>query len=166
MNFLPAYPLLAASLFAMWLLLNGSLAPGHLLLGAVFGLTGSWILGKLQAPLHPPRSNLRRARAIAELFWLVLEDIVRSNLAVARLVLYRRSVRRVAGFIHMPLVVRHPGSLAVLAMIITATPGTSWARYDAERNVITIHVFDLIDEQGWITTFKDRYETRLMEILE
>ena len=30
-----AYPLLWLALFAMWLLLNDSLAPGHLLLGAV-----------------------------------------------------------------------------------------------------------------------------------
>ena len=48
--------------------------------------------------------------------------------------------------------------------MITATPGTSWARYDAERNVLTIHILDLIDEQAWIRIFKDRYERRLKEI--
>jgi multicomponent K+:H+ antiporter subunit E len=47
---------------------------------------------------------------------------------------------------------------------VTATPGTSWARYDAEDGVLTIHVLDLRDEAGWIRNFKARYERRLMEI--
>jgi multicomponent K+:H+ antiporter subunit E len=54
----------------------------------------------------------------------------------------------------------------VLACIITATPGTSWARYDAVRNTLTIHVLDLVDEQAWITQFKLRYERRLLEIFQ
>jgi len=91
---------------------------------------------------------------------------VRSNLAVARLVLYRRARRRVAGFVQMPLAVRHPGALAVLACILTATPGTSWARFDSRRNVLTIHIFDLIDEAAWMERFQKRYERRLMEIFE
>jgi multicomponent K+:H+ antiporter subunit E len=156
------YPLLSLGLLAMWLLLNQTLWPGHLLLGAALGIGGGWVLGGLQGRGR----RVRRPRLMAELAWLVLADIVRSNLAVARLVIFRRSLRRVAGFIHMPLAVRHSGALAILACIITATPGTSWARYDRARNVVTIHVFDLIDEREWMTTFKDRYERRLMEIFE
>jgi multicomponent K+:H+ antiporter subunit E len=92
--------------------------------------------------------------------------VVRSNLAVARLVLLQRSRKRVAGFIRMPLAVSHPGALAVLACIVTATPGTSWARYDRGSNLLTLHVFDLVDEREWMDTFKRRYERRLMEIFE
>jgi len=154
------FPLLSLSLLAMWLLLNQTLAPAHLLLGAALALGGALVLAELQAP----EGRVRRGTAIAELFWLVLVDVVRSNLAVARLVLYRRE--RVAGFVHLPLAMRHPGALAVLACIITATPGTSWARFDRRRNVIVIHVFDLIDEHEWMHTFKQRYERRLMEIFE
>jgi multicomponent K+:H+ antiporter subunit E len=54
----------------------------------------------------------------------------------------------------------------VLACIITATPGTSWARYDRENNALTIHVLDLVDEQAWIEQFKQRYERRLLEIFQ
>ncbi|MND02940.1 putative monovalent cation/H+ antiporter subunit E [compost metagenome] len=64
----------------------------------------------------------------------------------------------------MPLEVRHPGALASLACIITATPGTSWAHYDARLNALTIHVLDLVDEGAWIAQFKQRYERRLQEI--
>ena len=51
-------------------------------------------------------------------------------------------------------------------LVLTATPGTSWARFDSRRNVLTIHVFDLIDEAAWMERFKERYERRLMEIFE
>jgi multicomponent K+:H+ antiporter subunit E len=150
------------ALLAMWLLLNQTLWPGHVLLGALLAYGGVLVVRSLQGRGTP----VRRPRLVAELAWVVLEDIVRSNLAVARLVIRRRSVKRVAGFIEMPLASRHPGALAVMACIITATPGTSWARFDRERNVLVIHVFDLIDEEQWMERFKQRYERRLMEIFE
>ena len=149
------------SLFFMWLLLNQTLAPGHLVFGALLALGGVWALAQLQ-----PSGPVRRLGASAVLAWRVLEDIVRSNLAVARLVVYRRSIKRVAGFVAMPLAVRRPAALAVMACIVTATPGTSWARYERRRNILTIHVFDLIDEDAWVQKFKQRYERLLMEIFE
>lgn len=156
------FPLLSVALAITWLLLNESLAAGHILLGLVFGLGGGLLLARLQAP----RGRLRRPAAAVELVLLVLEDIVRSNIAVAGIVLSPATRQRVAGFLSMPLELRHPGGLAVLACIITATPGTSWARYDAARNIVTIHVLDLADEEEWIRTFKQRYERRLREIFE
>jgi multicomponent K+:H+ antiporter subunit E len=156
------YPLLSLALLAMWLLLNRTLSPGHLLLGALLGLGGALALAELQAP----EGRVRRGASIFVLAWLVFVDIVRSNLAVARLVLFRRSVKRVSGFVRMPVAARHPGALAIMACILTATPGTSWARFDRRRSILTIHVFDLIDEQQWMERFKERYERRLMEIFE
>jgi multicomponent K+:H+ antiporter subunit E len=157
------FPMLALALALMWLVLNQTIGTGHLLLGAALGLYGSYVLSGLQPPMRRMR---RRTAAVAMLLWLVLLDIVRSNLAVARIVVHPGARSRTAGFLSMPLEVRHPGALAVLACIITATPGTSWARYDAERNVLTIHVLDLVDEDAWVALFKQRYERRLMEIFE
>jgi multicomponent K+:H+ antiporter subunit E len=155
------FPLFSAALLAMWLVLNESVAPAQVLAGGVLALAG----GRILALLQPPAGRTRlRAIAAAELLWLVFLDIVRSNFAVARIVLGLAGRGRVAGFLTLPLEVRHPGALAVLACIITATPGTSWARYDAARNVVTIHVLDLVDEQAWIRQFKERYERPLKEI--
>jgi multicomponent K+:H+ antiporter subunit E len=89
--------------------------------------------------------------------------VVQSNVQVARIVLLRPSGRR-AGFLDLPLEARHPAALAALAMIVTATPGTSWARYDAARGVVTIHMLDLADGEAWAREFKARYERRLLEI--
>lgn len=111
-------------------------------------------------------SRARRLRCALELLALVVEDIVRSNLAVARIVLFPGTRGRVAGFLTLPLESRHPAALAAMACIITATPGTCWVRYDAARNAVTIHVLDLADEEAWVRLFKQRYERRLREILE
>lgn len=157
------FPLYSLALFGMWLVLNGSASPAHLGLGAAFGFAGGLLLARLQAPRGRVR---RRASTVLVLLWLTFVDIVRSNIAVARIALNPGIRGRTAGFLELPLELRHPGGLAVLACIITATPGTSWARYDASRNTLTIHVLDLIDEQAWVRQFKERYERRLMEIFE
>lgn len=156
-------PALALSLLAMWLLLNQTLAVGHVLLGAALGIGGALAYARLQAPQGRVR---RRAGAIAALFWRLSLDILRSNVAVARIVLRRGTPRRTSAFVTIPLQLRHPGGLAVLACVFTATPGTAWAGYDSARNELTIHVLDLVDEQAWMRNIKQRYERYLREIFE
>lgn len=157
------FPPVSLALLLTWLVLNQTIATAQILLGGVLGLAGGHILAMLQ----PPRGSAkRRVGSAALLLWLVFVDIVRSNIAVGRIVFHPGTRGRVAGFIELPLDVRHPTALALLACIITATPGTSWARYDATRNVVTIHVLDLVDEHTWIRQFKERYERRLKEMFE
>jgi multicomponent K+:H+ antiporter subunit E len=155
------HPLLAALLVVTWLLLNRTLAPGQILLGAVLAGAASAAFARRGPHARPARLGLA-----AWLIVLVLADIVRSNIAVARIVFFPARPERRAGFLPIPLATRHPGALAALAVIVTATPGTSWAGYDAERGVMTLHVLDLKDEEGMVRTFKLRYEARLREIFE
>ena len=157
------FPLFSLSLLGMWLMLAGTTAAVHVLLGAVVGIAGGRILARLQAPLDRVR---RRMGTAVVLLAVMFADVVRSNIAVGVIAFHPGTRGRKAGFLHLPLEMRHPGGLAVLACVITATPGTSWARYDAERNILTIHVLDLVDEQAWIEQFKERYERRLLEIFE
>lgn len=157
------FPLLWAALVAMWLVLNGTVALGHVILGMVVALGG--VLG-LRALQEPSTRRPRRPIAAVRLAAVVLLDIARSNLAVAAIVLGRRKPGHAAGFLEVPLELRHPAGLAVLACIITSTPGTSWAGYDSHSGVLTMHVLDLVDDEASIRAIKDRYERRLMEIFE
>jgi len=156
------FPLLWALLLAMWLLLNETLAAGQVILGALVALFATHALTALEVP----QARLRRPAAMMQLAALVLADIVRSNIAVARIVMHAGTRRQVSGFLDIPLELRHPGGLAVLACIITSTPGTAWAGYDSARGILTMHILDLVDEKTWIRTIKDRYERRLLEIFE
>jgi multicomponent K+:H+ antiporter subunit E len=156
------FPLVSASLLAMWLVLNQTVAAGHVLLGAVLAVVGGWML----RALHTPKARIRRLPVIVRLFCLVVADIVRSNVAVARIILGPRHRDVTSGFVKIPLQLRDPHGLAVLACIITATPGTLWVSFDAATGVLMIHVLDLIDENAWIRTIKGRYESLLLEIFE
>jgi len=158
-RFLP-FPLIAFSLFALWLLLNQSISPGHILLGGMVGLVGGWALARLE----PPKARLRRLSAICRLAALVLIDILRSNIAVARIILGLGRTRLTSGFVEIPLELRDPYGLAALAGIITSTPGTLWVDFDPPSGTLTIHVVDLIDENEWIRTIQGRYERLLLEI--
>jgi len=154
------FPVLWALLVAMWLLLYGTFTAGHVLLGAAIALGAVWAYRALQEP----QTRLHQPRVAVELVWLVFTDIVRSNIAVARIVLYPGTRGRTAGFVEIPLDVQNPLGLAALACIVTATPGTAWAGYNSGAGVMTMHVLDLVDDAGWVRTIKDRYERRLMEI--
>lgn len=156
------FPLLAASLLAMWLLLVGSAGPGALLLGLLLAFLG----GRAFLALDPERVRLRRPRVALELAWVVLVEVFRSNNAVARIILGRGARGRTSGFVQVPLDMRDPYGLAALACIVTATPGTVWVEYDSAESTMLLHVLDLIDEEEWIRIIKDRYERRLMEVFE
>ena len=162
------FPLLWLLLLLLWLLLNTTLWSGHVLLGSVLAAGACLAYRRLQSPrtAASTRDLLHRAITATALLWDVTHDIVRSNLAVGRIILFRGTRNQVAGFLEIPLELRDHLGLALLACIITATPGTAWARYEGDRSVLTLHILDLVDEESWIATIKGRYETRLIEILE
>ena len=161
MRKLVPHPLLTLGLLLMWLVLNDGMDPAHVLLGLLIALVG----GAVYARLEPSPGKVGHFVApAAMLAWLVFVDIIRSNIAVLRIALRLPAPGRVAGFLAIPLELRDPRGLAVLAGIVTATPGTSWAHYEDSANILTLHVLDLVDEEAWVRQFKDRYERRLMEI--
>ena len=153
------YPLFALALVAMWLLLNEAVSVGTILLGGIAAVAAARTLVRLEAPT----SGLRRLRAAARLAVVVLVEIVRSNNAVARLILGYRG-QYTSGFVRIPLDMTNPYGLTALACIITATPGTVWVEYDSTESCVLIHVLDLVDEQEWVRIVKQRYERELMEV--
>ena len=160
-RFLP-FPIVSFCLLALWLLLNQALTFGHILLGCVVALVG----GRILTVLELPQTRLRRPGLMLRLLGLVAVDVVRSNLAVAWIVLGFGRRHRKSGFVNIPLDMRNPYGLACLACIVTSTPGTLWVNFDAQKGSLLIHVLDLVDEDTWIRTIKDRYESHLLEIFQ
>ncbi|RFC65711.1 MULTISPECIES: Na+/H+ antiporter subunit E [Mesorhizobium] len=155
------YPALAASLLLMWFLLNG-FSLGHLVLGAAIALFATWAMVSLQ----PAKPRVRSWGAVLRLLGLVSVDVLRSNIAVARLILSPNSAQARSGFIPIELTLRDKTGLAVLACALTATPGTAWVEYRSRQNILLLHVLDVGDEQDWIDLIKQRYEPLLLEIFE
>jgi multicomponent K+:H+ antiporter subunit E len=156
------YPLLSLVLLILWLLLNQSVSAGHVILGSVIAVLASWAM----AALRPQRPRIRRPGAALRLAGMVVIDILRSNLAVGRIIVGSREPGVNAGFMTIPLELRSRHGLAILSIIITSTPGTIWVNYDAAKGTLLLHVLDLVDETVWVRTIKGRYERLLMEIFE
>ena len=161
MRQVPLY--LTVTLVGIWLLLNGELS----VMSIAFGVLLAVLLVLAIAKLRPVRPRLRNLHLAVPLVATLMADIVRSNLAVARIVLGLVPNRQVrSGFLDIPLELSDPHGLAILAVIVTSTPGTSWAGIAPSGRVLRLHVLDLRNEDEWIHFFKQRYERRLMRIFE
>ncbi|MCD0421636.1 MAG: Na+/H+ antiporter subunit E [Rhodopseudomonas sp.] len=156
------FPLISLCLLAMWLWLSQSLSLGPILLGSLFALMGGWLLRLLQSDAD----RVRNPSAIIQLAGLVLIDVIRSNIAVGSIILGGQRNNITSGFVDIPLDLRSRQGLAVLACIITSTPGTLWVNFTRETGVLQLHVLDLVDESEWVERIKGRYERRLLEIFE
>lgn len=155
------YPLLSTALVLMWLLLNQSVTLGTLLVGLVLSMVLAWVAVKLR----PTRSHLNRLRPIASFALRVSIDILRSNIAVAGIILGTRGQPVRSGFVSVDFDVEDENALALLACILTATPGTAWLEYDRRKKKLLFHILDLENEIAWRRTLY-RYEAALKEIFQ
>ena len=155
-------PLVSAALFVMWLVLNHSVSAGHLILALILAL----VLPAMFRELRPQKVRVHHPVTILRLCFTVVADTTASNLAVLRFLLLPSQRQHPAGFVRIPLELRDRNGLAVLAMIVCITPGTSWAELTLDRSVLLLHVLEVDDEQAIIDHVKTRYERPLMEIFE
>ncbi|HEV7317819.1 MAG TPA: Na+/H+ antiporter subunit E [Ensifer sp.] len=153
------YPLLSAGLLIVWLLLNQSVAPGTIVMGTMLATGLSWVTLKLGLI----RSRPRRILFALRFGFTVALDVIRSNLAVAAVILRARRRPPSSGFLTVDLDLDDENALALLACVMTATPGTAWLEYDRRRKSLLFHVLDMENEDVWIQTIK-RYEAALKEI--
>ena len=153
---------LSALLFVVWLLLNQSVSPGTLLMGAVLAV----LVPLGTKSLRPGSVTMRKPLVAFKLWAIVMRDFVRSNIRVATLILTRRPRDIPSGFLQVPLDMRDPHALALLAMILCLTPGTAWAEVSRDRSMLLLHVFEIDDADAMVAMIKQRYERPLMEIFE
>jgi multicomponent K+:H+ antiporter subunit E len=160
-RFVPA-PFLSVSLIVLWLILNQSLAIGHLLLAVALGV----MVPLLTAPLRPLPVRIHRPGVVLGLIAAVAHDVVVSNLRVAWRIWHARGKPPRGTFVRIPLQLHDANGLAALAVITTVVPGTVWCELALDRNALLLHVFDVDDEATFISFYKARYERPLMEIFE
>jgi len=154
-------PLFSVFLWLVWLLLNNSAAPGHLLLGAMLAL----VLPLFTVRFRPDRPRLRKPLKLVSYIAVLLWDIILANLTVARLILGPTARLRPA-FIRLPLELRNEFAVVVLANTLSLTPGTVSADLSPDRSTLLIHFLDVDDPQQAVARIKQRYEKPLQEIFE
>ena len=153
-----AHPVLSLLLAACWLALSRSLEPVHLLSAVLLGL----VVPRLMSGLLLPGSKIRWGTAV-RLTFVVLRDIVVSNITVARLVLGPMS-RPQPAWLKVPLASDHHRVNALFASIITMTPGTVSAAVDEAARCVWVHALNCDDADGMVADMKARYEAPLLAI--
>ena len=160
-KFLP-HPWLTLLLVVVWQMMMNSFSLGNLVLGLILGL----IIPIMTAPYWPNRPRLANLPIIIEYIFVVLWDIVVANVVVARIVLFKRNSEMKPNWVTIPLDIRTPEAITVLAGTITMTPGTVSSDLSACGRSLLVHCLDAPDPDAVRDEIKDRYERRLKEIFE
>jgi multicomponent K+:H+ antiporter subunit E len=154
------HPHLTMMLTGVWLLLVNSVSAGSVVLGLILGI----IIPIQTAAYWPDRPVLRNPLKMAAYVLVVLWDIVVANVAVARIILFKRNEDMRPAWIVVPLELTSPEAITVLAGTITMTPGTVTAMLSADHRSLLVHCLDTDDPDAVRDEIKSRYERRLMEI--
>lgn len=153
------HPVLSVLLAAVWLLLQQSLALPQMMWAVLFGL----LLPRLTHRFLGPALHLHRPGLALRFVFIVLWDILVSNLSVARLVLSPHAQPQPA-WVRVPLTLSQPGAVSLLAAIITMTPGTVSCVVDEEAHEILVHALNCTNPAALVAEIKARYERPLLEI--
>jgi multicomponent K+:H+ antiporter subunit E len=154
-------PAMSASLFVVWLLLHNSAAPGVVVLGVILAVAVPLVTDRFW-PEYPRTIRLGRLLRFVP---IVLLDIIIANLRVAALIIGPARRWR-PHFIVIPLDLRHPFAITLLASIITLTPGTVSANLSGDRRSLLVHGLAVPDPDEAVRGIKQRYEKPLREIFE
>lgn len=156
------HPIMTAVLTLVWMMLMNAFTPATFVLGLILGI----ILPILTSCFWPDRPTIRNPLKVAEYILVVLYDIVVANVQVAYLILFRRNRDLRSRFFTVPLELRTPEAIAILAGTITMTPGTVSSDISTDGKSLLVHGLDVTDEQETVTGIKTRYEKRLKDIFE
>lgn len=153
------HPVLSAAVGLAWCALVGSVAPVHLLSAALLG----WAVPRLVGGLLVPAPGRIRWRLALGLLLRVLWDVAVCNVVVARQVLGRVD-RLQPAWVAVPLATAHPHVNALLAAIITTTPGTVSCVVDEAQALIWVHVLHTTDPAAVVADIQARYEAPLIAV--
>lgn len=154
------HPVMSLALTLLWLVLQQSVAVAHLLSGSFMGWLLPWVLHRFLGPASRPRGLLLLAKFTLVVLW----DILKSNLAVARLVL-NPMARPQPAWVPVPVTLKDPLALTLLATVITTTPGTVSCVVDDEGYIL-VHALDCADPFALALDIQTRYEVPLRAIFE
>lgn len=154
------HPFLTLLLAAVWVMLQNQISAGMV----VFGLILGTIIPQITSVWWPDRPKSIRLGKMFSYVIMVLWDIIVANLQVAWIVLSVPNARLKPAWIVVPLELKQPEAITVLAGTITLTPGTVSADLSNEGHSLLVHVLHTEDPDAVRDDIKNRYERRLLEI--
>ncbi|MDD2220789.1 MAG: Na+/H+ antiporter subunit E [Clostridia bacterium] len=105
---------------------------------------------------------LRKILKVLKLSFIFLKEIVVANFQVFFLVIKPKLYLR-PGIIQLPIDVRSPLKIVLLANMITLTPGTLTMEISPDNKILYIHVLDIGDEEAIKNDIRTKFENNIKE---
>ncbi|MCL3881196.1 Na+/H+ antiporter subunit E [Marivita sp. GX14005] len=160
LQWLLPHPYLTLLLALVWIILQNEISAGMFVFGLILGIIIPWST----SVWWPDTPKGFRVSRMVPYILIVLWDIVVANLQVAWIVLTVPNAKLKPAWIVVPLDLRQPEAITVLAGTITLTPGTVSADLSNEGHSLLVHVLHTEDPDSVRDDIKQRYEKRLTEI--
>jgi len=159
-NWLFPHPAMTLILAIVWIILQNELSYGMAVFGVILGI----IIPRATANWWPDRPHRMKLGLMSLYVLLVMWDIIVANMQVAWIVLTRPNSKLRPAWVVVPLDLRYPEAITVLAGTITLTPGTVSADLSSDGRALLVHALDAPDPDAIRDDIKTRYEARLKEI--
>lgn len=153
--------LLNTMLALTWCAASGEVNSKNLIVG--------FFLGYLILCVHPEitqsQSYRKKVYQFAAFLLYFIWEVILGAIDVALATLWPfRELR--PGIVAVPLHTRSPAESALLANIITLTPGTMSVDLSADEKILYVHVMDIKDPEIVRKTIRDGLEARLIRLFE
>lgn len=162
LHWLLPHPFLTGLLTIVWVLLQNQVTAGMVVFGFILGI----VIPITTARWWPDRPRKIRLWRMISYCLLVMWDIVVANVEVAWIVLTKPNAKMKPAWVVIPLDLRSPEAISVLAGTITLTPGTVTADVSDAGHSLLVHALDAPDPDAVRDDIKHRYERRLKEIFQ
>lgn len=154
------HPALSVLVGAVWMLLVNEITFGALVLALIVAVAAPLVTSRF----WPDRPKIRFGPDVVGYVGIVLWDIVAANFEVAWVILTRRNRDIRSHWLVVPLELRSPEAITVLAGTISLTPGTVTSDVSADGRALLVHALDVADPEAEVARIKQRYETRLLKV--
>ncbi|MGK0189045.1 MAG: multicomponent K+:H+ antiporter subunit E [Verrucomicrobiales bacterium] len=155
------FPWLSLTLWAIWLLVNNTFSPGHMVLGGILAI----LIPFATAAFWPEPVRLRRPWLAIKYCGRLALDILTANLQVAVWII-RPNRRLQPAFIRYELELHSPLAISLLASTISLTPGTVSCDLSSDQRFLLIHCLHVEDADSLALQIHERYEQPLLEVLK
>lgn len=147
----------------VWAAITGSFSGLNLLFGIVIGIVVVLLLRRDAATMK----ELRRARSIWSLLLMFLYELMASAVKVAIVVLTpnMKAAMRPA-IVAVPLTVKSDAEIALLANLITLTPGTLSLDVSEDRSALYVHALSIDTPEALIADISGGFEAKVKEVFQ
>lgn len=156
------HPYLSLTLVVLWFMLVNQWKLGSLVMAVILAT----ILPLVTSAWWPNRARVHHPVRLFGYTMLVFWDIIVANFQVAYVILFIPRDKVQSRWITVPLDLKSPEAISLLAGTITMTPGTLTSDMSACGRALLIHSLHAPDPDSVRDQIKSRYEARLKRIFE